>query len=103
MVKVSEIYGELTFNKKVMRRKLNKDVYKKLLATIDAGEALDETIAADVAHSMKEWALENGATHFTHWFQPQRGGTAEKHDAFLSYGEDGDMIERFSASQLIQS
>ena len=103
MVKVSDIYGELTFNKKVMQRKLNKEVYKKLLATIDAGEALDETIAADVAHSMKEWALENGATHFTHWFQPQRGGTAEKHDAFLSYGEDGDMIERFSASQLIQS
>lgn len=99
----SQIFGELTFNKKVMKEKLSKDVYAKLSATLDSGEPLDETIASDVAHAMKEWAIENGATHFTHWFQPQRGGTAEKHDAFLSYGKDGEMIERFSAKQLIQS
>jgi glutamine synthetase len=99
----SQIFGELTFNKKVMKEKLSKEVYAKLVATLDGGAPLDETIASDVAHAMKEWAIENGATHFTHWFQPQRGGTAEKHDAFLSYGKDGEMIERFSAKQLIQS
>jgi glutamine synthetase len=99
----SQIFGELTFNKKVMKEKLSKEVYAKLVATLDDGAPLDEDIASDVAHAMKEWAIENGATHFTHWFQPQRGGTAEKHDAFLSYGKDGEMIERFSAKQLIQS
>lgn len=104
MVKTaSQIFGELTFNKKVMKEKLSKEVYLKLLATLENGEPLDDSIASDVAHAMKEWAIENGATHFTHWFQPQRGGTAEKHDAFLSYGKDGEMIERFSAKQLIQS
>ncbi|MCU0641779.1 MAG: glutamine synthetase III [Candidatus Margulisbacteria bacterium] len=104
MVKTaSQIFGELTFNRQVMKSKLSKEVYAKLSATLDSGASLDETIASDVAHAMKEWAIENGATHFTHWFQPQRGGTAEKHDAFLSYGKDGEMIERFSAKQLIQS
>ena len=100
---VTKFYGELTFNKKVMAKKLSKEVYRKLSATIETGEPLDQTIAGDVAHAMKEWAIENGATHFTHWFQPQRGGTAEKHDAFISYGKDGEIIERFSAKQLIQS
>lgn len=105
MGEITKIYGELTFNKKVMKEKLSKDIYAKLLATIERGEPLDQSIAGDVAHAMKEWAIENGATHFTHWFQPQRGGTAEKHDAFLSYGdnEDSEMVERFSAKQLIQS
>ncbi|MDD4179749.1 MAG: glutamine synthetase III [Candidatus Margulisbacteria bacterium] len=104
MVKTaSQIFGELTFSRKVMKEKLSKEVYTKLAATLDGVAPLDETIASDVAHAMKEWAIENGATHFTHWFQPQRGGTAEKHDAFLSYGKDGEMIERFSAKQLIQS
>ncbi len=103
MAKIAEIFGELTFHKKVMREKLNKETYRKLLATIESGQPLDQSIAGDVAHAMKEWAIENGATHFTHWFQPQRGGTAEKHDAFISYGENGDIVERFSAQQLIQS
>ncbi len=103
MIKASEIFGELTFSKKVMKAKLSKEIYKKLMETIEEGKALDQDIAGDVAHAMKEWAMENGATHFTHWFQPQRGGTAEKHDAFLSYGEDGEMIERLSPGQLIQS
>ncbi|MFH1715220.1 MAG: glutamine synthetase III [Elusimicrobiota bacterium] len=103
MGRVTEIYGELTFNKDVMRKKLSKEVYTKLLATIDYGDPLDQSIADDVAHAMKEWAIGNGATHFTHWFQPQRGGTAEKHDSFISYDENGNIIERFSASQLIQS
>ncbi len=103
MANVSSFFGELTFNKKVMNEKLSKGVYNKLLATIESGEPLDQTIAGDVAHAMKEWAIENGATHFTHWFQPQRGGTAEKHDAFISYDKNGEIIERLSARQLIQS
>ena len=98
---VSQIFGELTFNKAVMKDKLSKDVYEKMIATLESGEALDESIAGDIAHAMKEWAIENGATHFTHWFQPQRGGTAEKHDAFISYNDEGKIIERFSAKQLI--
>jgi glutamine synthetase len=103
MGKITQVFGELTFHKNLMRQKLSKDVYMRLLATIEHGEALDNNLANDVAHAMKEWAIENGATHFTHWFQPQRGGTAEKHDSFLSYDERGDIIERFSGAQLIQS
>lgn len=103
MPKAREIFGELTFSKKVMKDKLGKEVYEKLLAAIDSGDPLDQSIAGDVAHAMKEWAIEKGATHFTHWFQPHRGGTAEKHDAFIAYDENHDIIDRFSASQLIQS
>ncbi len=103
MSEVTSIYGELTFNKNVMQEKLSHNTYERLIATIHSGSPLDESIAESVAHAMKEWAISKGATHFTHWFQPQRGGTAEKHDAFLSYSETGDMIERFSAKQLIQS
>ncbi|MCK4994289.1 MAG: glutamine synthetase III [Candidatus Omnitrophica bacterium] len=103
MATISKFFGELTFSKKVMNEKLSKGVYNKLLSTIDSGEPLDQSIAGDVAHAMKEWAIENGATHFTHWFQPQRGGTAEKHDAFISYDKNGDIVERLSARQLIQS
>ncbi|MFC1566877.1 glutamine synthetase III, partial [bacterium] len=100
---ITENFGELTFNKKAMAKYLSKQVYTKLLATIENDEPLDESIADSVAHAMKEWAIENGATHFTHWFQPQRGGTAEKHDSFIDYDERGDVIERFSSGQLIQS
>ena len=103
MPKSSEIFGELTFNKARMREKLSKKVYEKLIASIEHEEPLDHSIAEDVAHAMKEWAIENGATHFTHWFQPQRGGTAEKHDSFLSWTDEGETIEKFSAGQLIQS
>lgn len=103
MGRIVKNFGELTFNKKVMNQKLSKEVYQKLISTIESGEPLDQSIAGDVAHAMKEWAVENGATHFTHWFQPQRGGTAEKHDSFLSYDSEGDVVERFSAQQLIQS
>lgn len=100
---ITKVFGELTFNNNIMKNKLSKNIYAKLMATIQEGLPLDESIAADVAHAMKEWAIENGATHFTHWFQPQRGGTAEKHDAFIAYGEAGEIVERFSAKQLIQS
>ena len=103
MSNVQSIYGELVFTKDVMEQKLSKQVFNKLVATLEKGEALDQSIASEVAHAMKEWALENGATHFTHWFQPQRGGTAQKHDSFVAYGENDEIIERFSAGQLIQS
>ncbi|MDR1104212.1 MAG: glutamine synthetase III [Endomicrobium sp.] len=103
MHSIYDYYGELVFSRKVMEQKLSKNIFKKLTATIDNLEPLDQSIASEVAHAMKEWALENGATHFTHWFQPQRGGTAQKHDSFIDYGEHGEIIGRFSASQLVQS
>lgn len=103
MIRTSLYFGELTFNKKIMIEKLPKKVYEKLMMTIDKHLPLDQSIASDVAHAMKEWALDKGATHFAHWFQPMRSGTAEKHDSFICYNETGDIIERFSAEQLIQS
>ncbi|OEG71765.1 glutamine synthetase, partial [Candidatus Endomicrobiellum trichonymphae] len=103
MRSIHDYYAELVFTKKVMEQKLSKNIYKKLTATIENLEPLDQSIAGEVAHAMKEWALENGATHFTHWFQPQRVGTAQKHDSFIDYSLDGEIIERFSASQLVQS
>ena len=103
MGKITEHYGELVFDKKVMKDRLSPSTYKALINTIEHDEALDITIAEDVARAMKDWAIENGATHFTHWFQPQRCGTAEKHDGFLDYGSDGEIIEKFSASMLIQA
>ncbi|MDR2399898.1 MAG: glutamine synthetase III [Endomicrobium sp.] len=103
MKSIHDYYGELVFTRKVMEQKLSKNIFKKLTAAIDNLESLDQSIASEVAHAMKEWALENGATHFTHWFQPQRGGTAQKHDSFIDYGEHGEIIERFSALQLVQS
>ena len=74
-----------------------------MIAVIENGEDLDDSLASDVAHAMKDWALENGATHYTHWFQPQRGGTAEKHESFIEYDEYGGIIERFRGNSLIQS
>ncbi|MDR3112315.1 MAG: glutamine synthetase III [Elusimicrobiota bacterium] len=103
MKSVNDYYGELVFTRKAMEQKLSKNVYKKLSAAIDNLEPLDQSIAGEVAHAMKEWAIENGATHFTHWFQPQRVGTAQKHDSFIDYGDNGEIVERFSASQLVQS
>lgn len=101
--KASEYFGCNTFNQKVMAEKLPKAVYKSLVKTIKGGHKLDLSIAATVAHAVKEWAIEKGATHYTHWFQPNTGITAEKHDTFLTIDSDGQAIERFDASQLIQS
>ena len=84
VINVTEIFGEDVFNDKVMQERLPKAVYKKLKKTITEGYELDPTIADAVAQAMKEWALENGATHYTHWFQPLTGITAEKHDSFIS-------------------
>ncbi len=102
-LKASEYFGCNTFSQKVMAEKLPKAVYKSLVKTIHGGHKLDQSIAASVAHAVKEWAIEKGATHYTHWFQPNTGITAEKHDTFLTIDSDGAAIERFDASQLIQS
>lgn len=103
VLKVSDYYGANCFNISQMSEKLPADVYEKLQTTVESGKKLDLDIANAVAHAIKEWALENGATHFCHWFQPQTGSTAEKHDAFLSFDEHSWVIERFSGAQLIQS
>jgi glutamine synthetase len=99
---ISSYYGEDTFSRKVMREKLPKDVYKKLIAAIEEDRPLDLDTANAVAHAMKEWAIEHGATHFAHWFQPMTGITAEKHDAFIEPVEVGEVVERFSGKQLVQ-
>ena len=95
-------FGINCFNNQVMREKLPKNVYKKLKQTIQEGKKLDINIAKSVAHALKEWATEKGVTHFTHWFQPLTGSTAEKHDAFLEIDNDGFVVERFRPEQLVQ-
>ena len=101
--KISEFYGQNTFDIPKMKDKLPKDVYKKLLSTIQTGQRLDIEVANVVAQSVKEWAMQKGVTHYTHWFQPQTGLTAEKHDAFITTEADGTVLEKFSGSQLVQS
>jgi len=100
--RVSDYFGVNTLGARQMRDKLAPEVYTKLLAAIRQGKKLDVEIAPKVAAVIRDWAISRGATHFTHWFQPQTGLTAEKHDAFLSF-DDGEPMESFSASQLIQS
>ncbi len=99
---VKKIFGANVFNDAVMKERLPKAAYKKMKATIDAGAELDPEVADVVAHEMKEWALEKGATHFTHWFQPLTGITAEKHDAFIDPQSDGTTLLRFSGKELIK-
>jgi glutamine synthetase len=99
----SAYFGSHTFGAKQMRDKLPKDVHQKLTEAIRLGKKLDAEIAPAVAKAVKEWAISQGVTHFCHWFQPQTGLTAEKHDAFLTLDANGNAIEKFSAEQLIQS
>ncbi|MBQ7840989.1 MAG: glutamine synthetase III [Lachnospiraceae bacterium] len=99
---IPELYGSLVFNDKVMRDKLPKDIYKALKKTIENGTHLELDVANSVAVAMKEWAVENGATHFTHWFQPMTGFTAEKHDSFISPIGDGQIIMDFSGKELVK-
>lgn len=101
-MKISELFGNLTFNEKVMREKLSFEVFRRFKATIEQGEPMTRDVAECIAHALKEWALENNATHYTHWFQPLTGQTAEKHDAFLQFHDGGSPIERFYASELMQ-
>ena len=101
-VKIPEIYGSLVFNDKVMKERLPKDVYKAVHKAIASGSSLELDVANTVAASMKEWAIEKGATHYTHWFQPMTGLTAEKHDSFISPQANGSVIMEFSGKELVK-
>ncbi len=102
MSRVNEIFGSMVFNDATMREKLPKETYKALKRTIQRGKTLDPAIASSVASAMKDWALEHGATHYTHWFQPMTGVTAEKHDGFIAPTDDGGVIMEFSGKELIK-
>lgn len=102
MKNVPEIFGSQVFNDSVMKERLPKDIYKALKKTMAEGTHLELEVANVVANAMKDWAVEKGATHFTHWFQPMTGITAEKHDSFISPGGDGKIIMEFSGKELVQ-
>ncbi len=102
MTTVPDYFGSLVFDDRVMRAKLPEDVYQSLRQTIDEGAQLNLAVANAVASAMKDWAVENGATHFTHWFQPMTGVTAEKHDSFIAPAPDGGVIMEFSGKELIK-
>ena len=102
MKSVPEYFGSQVFDDRVMRSRLSADVYASLRKTIDEGHQLDLSVANSVAEAMKTWAVEKGATHFTHWFQPLTGITAEKHDSFISPSPDGSVIMEFSGKELIK-
>jgi len=99
---ITRLFGSNVFNQKLMKERLPKETYKALLRTIDSGSILEPDVANVVANAMKDWAVERGATHYTHWFQPLTGRTAEKHDSFISPIADGSVIMEFSGKQLIQ-
>ncbi|MDR2201586.1 MAG: glutamine synthetase III [Clostridiales bacterium] len=102
MEDITELYGSLVFNDKIMRTKLPKDVYKTLKKTMRENTPLELDVANVVAVAMKDWAIENGATHYTHWFQPMTGVTAEKHDSFISVTSDAGVIMEFSGKELVK-
>jgi glutamine synthetase len=102
MEQVTDYFGSLVFDDKTMKSKLSSDVYKSLKKTIQDGKELDISVANSVAQAMKEWAIEKGATHFTHWFQPMTGITAEKHDSFISPESDGRVIMEFKGKELVK-
>ena len=101
-INVTEIFGCDVFNDSVMRSRLPKDVFKQVQRSMNEGKRLDSAAATVVANAMKDWAIEKGATHFTHWFQPMTGITAEKHDSFISPVDGGKVIMEFSGKELIQ-
>ena len=102
MTSISEVYGSMVFNEHTMQERLPSATYKQLMKTVRDGAPLDLEVANVVAHAMKEWAIEKGATHYTHWFQPLSGVTSEKHDGFLDPTGDGRAITSFSGKELIQ-
>ena len=101
MGKITKHYGELVFDSEEMKKRLTSETFNQYMDTVTNGASLNEAVAVDIARAVKDWSIENGVTHFTHWFQPQRSGTAEKHDAFIDYNSDGQIIEKFSTNQLI--
>ena len=102
MKKISDYFGCMVFGDRAMKERLAPDVYNKLKKTIDEGARLDPNVASAVAEAMKDWAIELGATHFTHWFQPLTGITAEKHDSFIAKAPGGGVIMEFSGKELIK-
>src|SRR5262245_51988360 len=100
--KATEIFGSLTFNDEVQRRRLPREVYRALRRTMTQGEPLDASAADIIATAMKDWAVEHGATHYTHWFQPMTGITAAKHDAFIAPTAEGRAVAEFSGKELIK-
>ena len=102
-IDVAEIFGSDVFDDATMKERLPKKIYKELKQTIAVGGELDSHVAEVVANAMKDWAIEKGATHYTHWFQPLTGITAEKHDAFITPTDDGGVILEFSGKELIHS
>ena len=102
MSKVTEIFGSMVFDDATMKEKLPKETYKAIQNTIQNGKRLDVEVANVVANAMKDWAIEKGATHFTHWFQPMTGITAEKHDSFISPDAHGKIIMEFSGKELVR-
>jgi glutamine synthetase len=102
MPNVPELFGSMVFNQKVMQERLPKETFKALKKTLEDGTPLELDVANQVAHAMKEWAIEKGATHFTHWFQPLTGITAEKHDSFISPTKDGGVLMEFSGKELVK-
>jgi glutamine synthetase len=102
MPNVPELFGSMVFNQKVMQERLPKETFKALKKTLEDGTPLELDVANQVAHAMKEWAIEKGATHYTHWFQPLTGITAEKHDSFISPTKDGGVIMEFSGKELVK-
>ncbi len=98
----SDLFARNVFNQKAMRQHLTKDSYKSLKNAIERGDKIDRSLAENISSGMKEWAISKGATHYTHWFQPLTGSTAEKHDAFFETIEDGGAMEKFSGAQLVQ-
>lgn len=102
MAKVPELFGSMVFNDQMMLERLPKATYKALKKTIQNGEPLDESVANVVASAMKDWAIEKGCTHYTHWFQPMTGITAEKHDSFITPNGDGQVIMEFSCKELVK-
>ena len=102
MKNIPEYFGSLVFDDRVMKANLSDEVYRSLKKTIDEGARLDSKLADAVAGAMKDWAVSHGATHFTHWFQPLTGVTAEKHDSFIEKAPDGRVIMEFSGKELIQ-
>ena len=102
-INVAEIFGENVFNDAVMRERLSEETYNELRRTIQEGRELQRSTADEVAQAMKEWAIEKGATHYSHWFQPLTGATAEKHDSFISTPtQEGKVLMEFSGKALIK-
>ncbi|MFW6044101.1 MAG: glutamine synthetase III, partial [Marinilabiliaceae bacterium] len=101
-IPTSNYFGEMVFDRHKMKKYLSKEAFEHVIQAMEKGTRIDRRMADQIALGMKAWAMENGATHYTHWFHPLTDGTAEKHDAFLNYGEFGSMVESFSGSLLVQ-